>query len=191
MTALVLRMADGDEAALGELYDASISRVYAVALHILGQAQDAEDVASRVYMQAWQTAAEFDLRRGSVLAWLLVICRSRAIDLLRSRESAELCEDIVAVADSVWQTAHCPAGLLEINQHRSALAKAMAALTIEQRDLIALAFNRGMTHQEIAQIRRQPLGTVKSGIRRALASMKPELILAGIDIGPEWTGLES
>ncbi|MEO5574408.1 MAG: sigma factor, partial [Gammaproteobacteria bacterium] len=87
--AMITSIAHKNEAALAAFYDTTIARVYAVALRITTRAEAAEEVASDVYLQVWQQAERFDTSRGRVMAWLLTICRSRALDYLRRRDKAE------------------------------------------------------------------------------------------------------
>ena len=164
-----------DEPSLGRLYDLTVGRVYAVALRFMRHADLAEEVVSDVYLQVWRDAHRYDAARGRVLAWLLVISRSRALDLLRRQDEAFSHPDpheLVAEADSGQKTAH---DLLEASQQGTALHTAMATLTPLQRQLLSLAFFRGLSHSEIVEHCGLPLGTVKTHIRRALAALRDVL----------------
>jgi RNA polymerase sigma-70 factor (ECF subfamily) len=86
---LVADMRQGNEQALESLYDATVGKLYALASAILRQADDAEDVVCATYAQAWETVASYDAQRASVLGWLLMICRSRALDMLRRRQARQ------------------------------------------------------------------------------------------------------
>lgn len=175
--ALVMRMANGDESALGELYDATIGRVYGFALRITTNAATAEEIASDVFMQAWRDASRYDGARAKVLTWLLMICRSRALDALRARDPEVAHEDPTTLIDADEQPATGgPQDLLVALEDGHALKEAIATLPAIQRQLVALAFFRGLTHQEIAESSNLPLGTVKSHIRRALESLRAHLV---------------
>lgn len=189
LAACLARVRARDEAALGELYDATVDRVYGLALRVMRNAHDAEEIVSRVYTQVWDNAGSFDEKRGKVLSWLLIICRSRALDALRARDRAEPCEDIGEIAD----IAHAadPFSLLDNQRRKTAVHEALRQLTAEQRDLIALAFFRGYTHEEIAVHRQQPLGSVKSGMRRALQQMRAALSGSGFEHGADWEGSDT
>jgi len=191
LAALIGRVQMRDEAALGELYDATVNRLYGLALRMMRNPHDAEEIVSRVYTQVWDNAASFDKQRGKVLSWLLVICRSRALDCLRMRDRAEPCEHIDELADLDSEAARDPFSLLDGKRRETAVRHALRQLTAEQRDLIALAFFRGYTHEEIAVHRQQALGTVKSGIRRALLQMRAALAGSGLDSGADWEGSET
>jgi RNA polymerase sigma-70 factor (ECF subfamily) len=141
---------------------------------MLGNTADAEEVVCDSYVQAWRSAARFDPGRGSVLAWLLMMCRSRALDLLRQRRSRAAAESAVSrCAEEGRESA--PEELLDQAQSGAAVHQALGALSPLRRQLVALAFFRGLSHQEIAQAVRLPIGTVKSHLRRSLQGMRAVL----------------
>lgn len=173
LMALVLAVASQDETALARLYDGTVSRVYGLALAMAGNQADAEEVVCDVYLQVWRRAAQYDERRGSVLAWLLVNCRSLALDLLRRRRSREKGQEPLDVhtldaADEGLSAEE----LLNLVQEGTAVHRALSELPEIQCRLIGLAYFRDMSHQEIAELLQLPLGTVKSHIRRGLQHMR-------------------
>ena len=155
----------GDQAAFEHIYAAANRRLYGLAFTILGNSADADDVVAEAFLQAWRNAANYDRGRGSVITWLLVICRSRALDLLRRQRAPT--EDIDNVVPPAWEHQDWADTASE-----QRLARGMAALSTMQRQIIALAFYRGLTHQEIADTTELPLGTIKSHIRRALLALR-------------------
>lgn len=164
-----------DQLALGRFYDLTVSRVYGVALRIVRRADLAEEVVSDVYVQVWRDAYRYDDERGKVLGWLLVIARSRALDLLRRQDEAFSHPepyDLVAEPES---TQRPPEDLLATAQAGSALHAALEKLNPLQRQLLSLAFFRGLTHSEIVEHMGLPLGTVKTHIRRALDVLRKSL----------------
>ena len=169
---LIARMITRDEAALAEMYDATANRVYALALRITGQSQAAEEVVSDVYFQAWQQAQRYDAARGTVLTWLLTICRSRALDSLRRREPAETHAEPHDLQPDLFFEERGPLDLLLIVEQNSGLHRALATLSKSQQMLLALAFFKGMTHQEIAVHTGMPLGSVKTSLRKAVQLLK-------------------
>jgi RNA polymerase sigma factor (sigma-70 family) len=174
MHALIGRMANQDESSLEAFYELTLSKVYGLALKITRRHDLAEDVVGDTYWQVWHQAVRFDIDRGLPMAWLMLICRSRALDALRKLDEAdshpEPGELIVASEFS------CPTLDQMLTLERdSALHAAMAKLSATQRQLIALAFFKGYTHQEIAEQTNLPLGSVKSHIKRAQASLKDAL----------------
>ena len=169
-------IAGGDERALEGLYAQTVARVYGIALRIVRVREAAEEVAEDVFVQVWRTAASYDPARGGPLAWILTIARSRALDYLRRDDRAEAHpepellhrhEDLRGAGD--------PQDILVACENHRELARALGGLSAIQRQLIALAFFRGLTHQEIADHAGLPLGTVKTCIRRGLAAMREAL----------------
>lgn len=175
--ALVERMRSGDEQALGALYDATVARLYGLALRITRSPPTADEVVEETYFQAWQQAAAYMPARGPVLAWLLTICRSRALDALRRKDPAECVADAGALLADSADEGGDPCDLLLATRRTSAVHRALAELAPAARQLIGLAFFRGLTHSEIAQLTGQPLGTVKTTLHRACRKL--QALLAG------------
>lgn len=170
---LVADMRQGNEHALESLYDATVGKLYALASAILRQADDAEEVVSATYAQAWESAATYDAQRASVLGWLLMMCRSRALDLLRKRRTRIAALQAAAHDDSGQSDE--PEDLLSLVQQSSRVHAALASLSAERRQLVSLAFLHDLSHHEIAGITGIPLGTVKSHLRRALLQLREHL----------------
>jgi RNA polymerase sigma-70 factor, ECF subfamily len=164
----------GDESALETLYEATVGKLYALASAILRQTEDAEEAVCATYAQAWEGAAGYDSERASVLGWLLMICRSRSLDLLRKR--AVRAEGVEATdVETLPGRADQPDDLLSLMQRSSRVHAALASLPAERRQLVSLAFLRDLSHQEIADMTGLPLGTVKSHLRRALVQLRAQL----------------
>jgi RNA polymerase sigma factor (sigma-70 family) len=176
LVVLLAQVARHDRDAFARLYDDTAARVYGLVLRIVRQPEAAEEVTSDVYMQIWQQAARFDIARGSPLAWMLTIARSRALDSLRRRDPAEAHADPTLLQASV--VADDPADLLQSVNRNNLLYQAIAELPPNARQLLSLAFFRGLSHQEIANHTGMPLGTVKTAIRNALQSLQPRLAVA-------------
>lgn len=174
LAAWVRRMALGDEAALGFLYDATLSKVYSLALKITGNRAWAQDVTTEIYWQAWREAVRFDAQRGVAMAWLLMMTRSRALDLMRKQDDAiSHPEPTLLVTEHATDTN--PLSDLLTNENNSALKSAITTLSPIQRQMIALAFYKDLSHQEISDATGLPLGTVKSHLRRAQDTLKTSL----------------
>ncbi len=172
LAAWIERIAHQDERALELLYDATAARVHGVVLRIAQRTALAEEVVEETYWQVWRQAPRFDAARGRPITWLLAMARSRAIDMLRREQRFqhdELPDDDVADAA---QAAPPPQDLLEATRGNAHVHAALASLEPRARQLVALAFFRGLTHEEIAEQQGMPLGTVKSLIRRALQQLK-------------------
>ncbi len=175
---LIARVMRQDEAALADLYEQLSGRVYALALHITRQVACAEEVMQDTFWQVWRHAPRFDPQRGSAMAWVLMIARSRALDALRARarDPVQFSQHGIDEEDPMPDhTAHDPLDLLQAVRTGSALHAQLAKLDPLRRQLIALAFFRGMTQDEIAEHTGLPLGTVKSHFRRTLAALQAAL----------------
>jgi len=173
--AALARIGRGDTAALAELYDRHGRPIYSLALRILQDQGDAEDIVQEVFAQAWRQAARYDVSRGQVAAWLLTLARSRAIDRLRARRARpEPLADRDA-ADGLIDAA-VPADAILMSAERVARVRAaLDQLPMLQRMAIELAYYEGLTHAEIAERLEQPLGTVKTRIRTAMLKLRESL----------------
>jgi RNA polymerase sigma factor (sigma-70 family) len=175
LASLVARMRQKDQAALEALFDAAAKRVYSVSLRIVRDIGLAAEVVDDTFFQAWREADRFDADRGNVLTWLLTICRSRALDALRRADIADCVENPDEFrADEVSLLAE-PEQLLAQFQSESAVQTALTQLAPNERQAIALAFFRGLTHQEIAEHWQMPLGSVKTLLHRAFAQLRLQL----------------
>jgi RNA polymerase sigma factor (sigma-70 family) len=161
-----------DEQALGKLYDATLGRVYGLALRITRNSQAAEEVAGEVYWQVWRQALRFDAARGNAMTWLLTITRSRALDSLRRADDADAHPEPATLLAAGDSSDNDPQDLLSAAQRDHALHAALETLDALPRQLLALAYFRGLTHEEIAAQTSLPLGTVKTHIRRALTRLR-------------------
>jgi RNA polymerase sigma-70 factor (ECF subfamily) len=171
---LVVAIAEGDEGALAELYDATVSKVHALVRSIVRNVDDAEEVTCDVYTKAWQVAAQFDAERGSVMAWLLTIARSRSLDALRrQRRRDRLVDDAAPTGDIADPRTSLSADYyLNLFQIGTVVHSAMSALPQDRRALVGMAFFDNLSHAEIAKHTGLPLGTVKSNLRRALHTLR-------------------
>ena len=174
MRTLMTRIQARDVMALEALYDATCSRLLALAGAILRSREDAEEVVCDCYTQAWNDAARYDATRASVLGWLTMICRSRALDRLRQRRHHQQSVGMDA-AEALADPGPGPEELLNIVEEGSQVHAALAALPEDRRELISLAFLHGLSHQEIADLKQLPLGTVKSHVRRSLKQLREAL----------------
>lgn len=172
-----------DQVAFEAFYDATLARAFALARRICIDPGLTEEVVEDAYVQVWRDAHRYDAQRGVPLAWLLTITRSRALDALRRRDEAQAVAAPEALVEEADEAAD-PLSLLLLFEQTSATHRALSLLPARERQLIGLAFLRGMTHAEIAAETGWPLGTVKTSIRRALASMRETLL----DHAPAGTG---
>jgi RNA polymerase sigma factor (sigma-70 family) len=180
LAALILRIGDHQDHALTALYDATASRVFGLVGRIVGDSALAEEVVEDTYWQVWRQAARFDAARGRPLTWLLAMARSRAIDALRRRErKAHVALDEDELAGVCDERNPGPHEALATARGQHLLRRALAGLDAQPRQLVSLAFFRGLTHEEIAACTGLPLGTVKSQIRRSLQGLRQWLVQAG------------
>ena len=180
---LIARIRNRDSDALALLYDRFAARLMGLAHRVLGDTGEAEEVLQEVFLWVWANAASFDPSRGSVLAWLLVATRSRAIDRLRTRRPAQRAGlravDEVPDAPSSVDVEADSAG----RQWEALCRAAIAELPSEQRRALELAYFDGLTHQEISEKTSTPLGTVKTRVRLGLMKLR-ERILPYLASGP-------
>jgi RNA polymerase sigma-70 factor (ECF subfamily) len=175
--AVLARMARGEGDAVAELYDRHARPIYSLAMRILGDTTDAEDVVQEVFSQAWRQASRYSASRGAVGAWLLTLTRSRAIDRLRARRARPSGVSDDRITEQL-PDAGPPADSQVLSSEQVARVRAaLDELPLLQRAAIELAFFEGLTHAEIADRLEQPLGTVKTRIR--LAMLKLRDVLAG------------
>lgn len=156
----------GDEGSLAQLYDRYSGIVYSVALRVLADTAAAEDILQEIFLQLWRNPDVFDGRRGSLGAWLAVISRNRAIDVVRKRHPEVELEEIVVPLE-------CS---LEDDTERKRLIErvrgALGGMPALQRAALEMAFFQGLTHTEIAEITGEPLGTIKTRIRSGLMALR-------------------
>jgi RNA polymerase sigma factor (sigma-70 family) len=179
LSQLLARAGLGDRAAFATLYDKSSSHLFAVVLRICRDRAQAEDILQEVYVNVWRAASGFDAAQSQPLTWLTSIARNRAIDSLRrgqtqpQLQAAHGADDEDSdVYDTTADDSPGPLELLSRASDARALSACLEGLTPPQRQSVALAFYDGLSHAEVADQMGQPLGTVKSWVRRALLSLK-------------------
>ena len=170
----------GDRQAFARLYDRTSGHLLAVVLRIQRDRAMAEDLLQEVYVSVWKAASGFDAARSQPLTWLTHIARNRAIDSLRRAQAQPRTEsttradddDRPDAAEALADDAPGPLDLLGLASQKRQLSACMERLTPPQRQSVALAFFDGLSHAEVAAQLREPLGTVKSWVRRALTTLK-------------------
>ena len=176
---LLSRVALGDRGAFGALYRRTSAHLLGVVLRIQRDRAVAEEVLQEVYVNVWRAAGGYEAGLGQPLTWLTSVARHRAIDSLRRRQGEPVTvagppadDEDDDVLTRLPSTAAGPLELLAQAAEARALADCVRALSGEQQQRLALAFYQGLSHAEVAQHLRQPLGTVKSWLRRALLALR-------------------
>lgn len=172
LSGLIARTAQGDQEALAALYDCTSSQLYGLALRVLGDPQVAEEVVLDVYMQVWKQAGQFDHTRGKPIVWMTVLTRSRSIDRLRAGQSERSCQEPLDVVEEECDPSRNPESSTVEREQRHILEQALGSLSLEQREVIELAYFSGLTQSEIASKLGEPLGTVKTRIRLGMMKLR-------------------
>jgi RNA polymerase sigma-70 factor, ECF subfamily len=171
LVALLRACAKGDQAAFGRLYDATSSRVFGLAVRVVRDPAQAEEVAQEAFLEIWRSSARFDPAKGSALGWLLTIAHRKAVDRVRSAEAATRRDESYHQQNHPVDhdsTAEAATASLEAHRVRAALA----TLTPVQREALELAYFGGYTHTEVARMLDLPVGTAKTRIRDGLIRLR-------------------
>lgn len=179
--ALMAAMAAADSSALEEIYDRHAPRLLAICIRLLRDRSEAEDVLVEVFWEIWERARRYERARGSPLAYLATVARSRSLDRLRRRRQ----EARVRVATQSWAApdstgsaeARGPLADALAQEQRRRVRVALDALSPVQRQVVELSFLDGLSHQEIAERLGAPLGSVKTWIRKGLLHLRDVLRL--------------
>ena len=169
---LVARMVTRDRLALDAIYNRYATLVFSLSVRILSEGMAAEEVTQDAFLSLWRRADHYSVERGRLLSWLLTIARSRALDSLRREDEADAHPEPETLAGAEVAQEGDPQDLLAASQRNRALHAALETLDALPRQLLALAFFRGLTHEEIAAQTALPLGTVKSRVRLALNRLR-------------------
>ena len=162
------------QAALRELYQLTSRRLFGVALRVVGNREWAEDVLQETFLNVWRAAADYRSALSPPMAWLGLMARSRALDFLRRRASQRL-DAAVEFDEALHDDGAGSADPLETHaasEQAWALHECLRKLETRQRELVSLAYFRDLSHGELSQQLRLPLGTVKTWMRRALEHLR-------------------
>lgn len=169
------RVQEGDTAAFAEFYDRHSSLLYGIALKVLGNEHDAEDILQEAAVLIWERAPLYSSALGQPVSWAVALTRNRAIDRLRSVRRRTEVMDAAAQEPASATAPEPPSARTLAAETGEFVNRALEALTSDQREPIELAFYGGLTQQEIALRLDQPLGTVKARIRRGMMAMRDML----------------
>ncbi len=179
---LLKLIARGDETSLEMLYERHSRTVYSLALHILRDLPDAEEVTQEIFLKYWNNAVRFDRSKGTAFAWLMAVARRHAIDRTRSRrykskqreESFEATNSFQNLVDDREDAK----STLDRSENEKLVSDALSEIPQEHRRVVELAFFSGLSHSKIAAQLEMPLGSVKTNIRQAMSELRS--ILGGI-----------
>jgi RNA polymerase sigma-70 factor (ECF subfamily) len=171
---LLKRSSRGDESAFAEWYDATSARAFGLAVRVLRDRAQAEEVTQESYLDCWRHASRFDSAKGSAIGWFLTIVHRKSVDRVRSAEASGRRDAAYGHREQTVphdETAEAATASLEATRVRSALAD----LTTKQREAVELAFLGGYTHTEVAAMLDLPIGTAKTRIRDGLIRLRDAL----------------
>jgi RNA polymerase sigma-70 factor (ECF subfamily) len=174
--ALIRRMCEADETALGALYDRWVRALYSLVVHLLKDPDEAEDIVEETFWQAWRKASSYEPSKGAVSTWLLTIGRRKALDRIRAKKRQK--EDPIGPDQSfadLPSPENDPSQDAEGRELREHVRSALRELPQEQREVLELGYFRGMSQSEIADATGQPLGTVKTRMRLAMQKLREPL----------------
>ena len=172
---LLDRVALADELALKELYDLTSSKLYGVAVRVVSNREWAEDVLQEAFLNIWKIAGNYKATLSPPMAWMGLVVRSRGLDFLRRRTSdradhVQELDDVIS--DTVAGDAPNPMDTAQASEQAWALHQCLSQLENKQREVVSLAYLRDLSHSELAQQLKLPLGTVKTWIRRGLEQLR-------------------
>ncbi len=169
------RIARQDQLALRELYDATSSKLYAIAMRVVGNVAHAEDVLQEAYLTIWRVAGDYKAPLSPPMVWLGVIVRSRGLDFLRRRRAerslaGQPIDDMLS--DTLASDIETPMDTSEASEQAWALHECLRKIEPKQREVVTMAYFRDLSHSELAQQLKLPLGTVKTWMRRSLEQLR-------------------
>lgn len=175
---LLARVVKGDQQAFSQLYDYSSTLLFTLAVRMLGNREEAAELLQDVYLEVWRKVSRYDVERGTPIAWLITLTKSRAIDRLRARASRgyRATNSLEGgMAAQVVDPAPSPLETQADQELRTAIGSAVAGLPQSQQQAIELAYYEGLSHTEIATRLNQPLGTVKTRIKLGMSKLRDGL----------------
>ncbi len=175
LIALIDRVALADESALKELYELTSSKLYGVAVRVVSNRGWAEDVLQEGFLNIWRIAADYKATLSPPMAWMCLIVRSRGLDFLRRRTSdrADMTQELdELLSETVEGDSPNPMDTALAGEQARALHQCLSQLDSKQREVVSLAYLRDLSHGELAEQLKLPLGTVKTWIRRGLEQLR-------------------
>lgn len=177
LSALLSRSARGDQAAFAQLYDATSSRIFGLAVRVVRDPAQAEEVVQEAFLEVWRTSTRFDPDRGSAISWLMTICHRKAVDRVRSAEASTR-RDTSYTQQNQTIDHDTTSDAAQASMEAQRVRHALQGLTDVQREAIELAYFGGYTHTEVAGILDLPVGTAKTRIRDGLIRLRDKMGVA-------------
>jgi RNA polymerase sigma-70 factor (ECF subfamily) len=174
---LVQRVASGDRTAFCELYERMQRRVFGLAMRVLRDSAQSEEVAQEVFLEVWQSATQFEADRGSAVAWMLRKAHCKAVDRVRSSE-ARTARDMRAGLRDMFEADDTLVEVVELRIESERIGRALLNLPAAQREAVTLAHLDGYSHSEVSEMLHIPVGTVKTRIRTGISRLREELAIA-------------
>ncbi|HYI33458.1 MAG TPA: sigma-70 family RNA polymerase sigma factor [Glaciibacter sp.] len=174
---LLSRVARGDQAAFGELYDQVAPRVLGLVKRLLIDHSQSEEVTQEIFLEIWQTASRYEASRGGALTWIMTMTHRRAVDRIRASQAGRDRDTRIGIRDLEVEYDHV-AETVEVRIEHERVEKAMTRLTELQRQAVSLAYFGGYSHSEVADMLHVPLGTVKTRLRDGMIRLRDEMGVA-------------
>jgi RNA polymerase sigma-70 factor (ECF subfamily) len=174
---LLGRVATGDQAAFGDLYDQTAPRVMGLIKRLLKDHSQSEEVTQEVFLEIWQQASRFDPAKGGAASWMLTMAHRRAVDRVRASQSSRDRDTRIGIRD--FDTEYdSVTEQVEIRIEHERVDRALSKLTELQRQAVTLAYYGGYTHSEVSTMLHVPIGTVKTRLRDGMIRLRDELGVA-------------
>ena len=174
---LLGKVAEGDQAAFGTLYDQTSNRVLGLVVRLLKDHAQSEEVTQEIFLEVWQNAKRYDPTKGSAVTWILTMSHRRAVDRIRASQSTRDRDTKIGIRD-LEREYDSVSESVEISVEHERVGKALSRLTELQRQAVTLAYYGGYSHSEVAQMLSVPIGTVKTRLRDGMIRLRDELGVA-------------
>jgi len=174
---LLERVATGEQAAFGELYDQLAPRVFGLVKRLLRDHAQSEEVTQEIFLEIWQTATRFDAKKGAAVSWILTMTHRRTVDRVRASQSSRDRDVRIGIRDQNPDYDHV-SETIEARLEHERVEKAMSRLTQLQRQAVSLAYYGGYSHSEVATMLSVPVGTVKTRLRDGMIRLRDEMGVA-------------
>ena len=171
---LLGRVAQGDQQAFADLYDRTASRVFGLVKRLLRDHAQSEEVTQEIFLEIWQTATRYDPGKGGAMSWMLTMTHRRAVDRVRASQSSRDRDTRIGIRDFAPEF-DSVAENVEIQIESERVKEAMKRLTELQRQAVSLAYFGGYSHNEVSQMLKVPIGTVKTRLRDGMIRLRDEL----------------